>query len=862
MGRDVLVRRAAEAIDVAPSDPRRAESLLAGLGEDAARDAESHAMVERALGLIALSRGDTGSGVRHLRTAVRRAQQAGLEQRAAEARMSLAFALFMVGDTAGALREADRAAPALSGLAATRLALQRASILARAGRTDEALAGFRTALTGLRRAGDLLWEAKLRLNRGWLHTYRGDWHAAAADLERLQQLAVTLDSEALAAEASHNLGIVAAIQGNVPLALARYDAAEEHYRVAGRDLGLLFVDRAAVLLSVGLGQEGRQAAEAAVAETRRRNLAADLAEAQLMLARAALLTGDAETAARTAAAAQHAFRAQRRAGYEILARFIALQARWQGGHVQAAAALRTAQALEAAGWRAAALDARIIAARSALAGGRHAVARRELALASRARRAGPADLRVRAWQAEALRRLADGDARGTYRALDAGLRVLDEFKTTLGAFELQSVATALGQELAETGLGLALGAGRAATALAWSERWRAGVLRLGRVRPPQDPKLADDLAQLRRVARELDEARLTGRDTRALVHELAAYERAVRRRARHAPGGARAVARFDPAALHDALGERVLVEMIGGDGRLHAVTAARGRLRLFELGDRDRALAELAGLRFALGRLAARRGAPRALAAAEASAQRSAERLDALLLDPVRAVLGDQPAVIVPTGSFHALPWSLLPSLSQRAVTVAPSAAWWQGVASADEPADGATALIAGPGLEHAQAEVDEVAGIYPAATLLSGERATGAAVADAMDGAKLVHVAAHGRFRSDNPLFSRLELADGPLTVYDLERLRRGPDMLVLSACESGLSAVQPGDELMGLTAVLFSLGARTVIGSVVPVSDAATRELMLALHRGLRAGLPPAAALASAQTADCAGFVCFGAG
>jgi len=138
-------------------------------------------------------------------------------------------------------------------------------------------------------------------------------------------------------------------------------------------------------------------------------------------------------------------------------------------------------------------------------------------------------------------------------------------------------------------------------------------------------------------------------------------------------------------------------------------------------------------------------------------------------------------------------------------------------------------------------------------------------------DGASLGHVAAHGRFRSDNPFFSSLQLADGPLTVYDLEALRRAPARMILSACDSGLSVVRPGDELMGLAAAVFALGTRTLIASVVPISDAATRPLMVGLHAGLRAGLAPTAALAQAQAhaadddeslAASMSFVCFGAG
>jgi CHAT domain-containing protein len=144
--------------------------------------------------------------------------------------------------------------------------------------------------------------------------------------------------------------------------------------------------------------------------------------------------------------------------------------------------------------------------------------------------------------------------------------------------------------------------------------------------------------------------------------------------------------------------------------------------------------------------------------------------------------------------------------------------------------------------------------------------------VTGAFAGAELAHIAAHGRFRGDNPLFSAMDLADGPLTVYDLEAAGRAPERLVLSACDSALASVVAGEELMGLVSTLFTLGTKTVVGSVVPVRDDQTRELMVGLHRRLRAGRSPAHALAECQVelADAGAgsfpgptaFVCFGTG
>jgi CHAT domain-containing protein len=139
-----------------------------------------------------------------------------------------------------------------------------------------------------------------------------------------------------------------------------------------------------------------------------------------------------------------------------------------------------------------------------------------------------------------------------------------------------------------------------------------------------------------------------------------------------------------------------------------------------------------------------------------------------------------------------------------------------------------------------------------------------------ALESADLVHLAAHGRFRADSPLFSSLRLADGLLTVYDLERLRSVPATLVLPACDAAVVDVHAGDELVGTATAMVGLGVTSVVAPLLPVPDDATTPLMLALHDGLRAGLGPSAALARAATAGqgdphpaavAAAFVCIGA-
>jgi CHAT domain-containing protein len=247
----------------------------------------------------------------------------------------------------------------------------------------------------------------------------------------------------------------------------------------------------------------------------------------------------------------------------------------------------------------------------------------------------------------------------------------------------------------------------------------------------------------------------------------------------------------------------------------------------------------------------------------------AAEQVDAALLRPLQRQLGDRSLVVVPTGELQALPFGLLPSCRGRAVTVAPSGALWLRAVGAPSRS-GPTVVVAGPGLPAAAGEAGAVAASYDDVRLLTGADATAQAVLQALPRAGVAHIAAHSRLRADNPLFSSLLLADGPLSVYDLEGLSRVPPLVVLASCDTARSKVTSGDELLGLAACFLALGTGTLIAPVVPVADDDTAPLMIALHERLQAGAAPAQAVADLQQAvedprrraAAASLVCLGGG
>ena len=148
-----------------------------------------------------------------------------------------------------------------------------------------------------------------------------------------------------------------------------------------------------------------------------------------------------------------------------------------------------------------------------------------------------------------------------------------------------------------------------------------------------------------------------------------------------------------------------------------------------------------------------------------------------------------RPVVVVPTGVLYALPWGVLPGLMGRAVSVCPSLTGWA-IAHRDAAAAGAVGLVAGPDLEHANLEVAALADLHDAPEILTGAEATAARSLDLIGRCGLAHLACHGAYRHDNPLFSTLRLADGTLTVFDLERCPSLPRTVVLSACNVALDA------------------------------------------------------------------------
>ncbi len=493
------------------------------------------------------------------------------------------------------------------------------------------------------------------------------------------------------------------------------------------------------------------------------------------------------------------------------------------------------------------MNAHLLAGRLALSRGWTAAAEQHLERAARARRRKPPLIRSVAWLARALQADARANARATLAACARGLAALDEHQLTLGATELRAYGTAHGAELAMLAQRDAVRRGDVHQLLVRTERWRATTLAAAETSPRYDRELAAELSALRSVTRLVETSERATPRRSALERERRRLETAVQARTRRLPGSGRQKAgEFDLGALFDELGETTLIELVEVDSVLHVIVVADRQVRLHKLGsgipEREVQLSRFVLRR--LGHRPPRPGDERVLA------YRGAE-LESSLLGPAAAELGDGPVVVIPPGRLEAVPWTLMPSLRDRIVTVAPSASTWMRARRRRPPVRRRIALVVGPGLTTEGAEVAQLRPRYPDAVILGQGSATAEHVLSALDGAWLAHIAAHGTFRADNPLFSSIQLDDGPLTVHDFERLGRSPYWLVLSSCDSGVAAPVGADELLGLVSSLVPLGAAGIVASIVPVNDQAAVPVMLALHDALQRGATLPGALLAARKA-----------
>ena len=226
------------------------------------------------------------------------------------------------------------------------------------------------------------------------------------------------------------------------------------------------------------------------------------------------------------------------------------------------------------------------------------------------------------------------------------------------------------------------------------------------------------------------------------------------------------------------------------------------------------------------------------------------------LVAPIARDLDAAHLIVAPHEFLHYLPFHALLDgdeyLDARySISYTPSASVYYLCASRDRrPAAGALVLgVPDPSAPQIESEVRAVASVLPDAEVYLGEAATHEVLRERGAHARYLHIATHGQFRQDNPMFSSISLGTSQLSLFDLYQLHLPSELVTLSGCGTGLNVVVGGDELIGLKRGLLYAGAQGLLLTLWDVHDASTARFMKLFYERLGSSSSKAEAVRQAM-------------
>jgi len=226
------------------------------------------------------------------------------------------------------------------------------------------------------------------------------------------------------------------------------------------------------------------------------------------------------------------------------------------------------------------------------------------------------------------------------------------------------------------------------------------------------------------------------------------------------------------------------------------------------------------------------------------------------LLAPVRRSLESKHLVIVPHGLLHYVPMHALHDgesylMDHFTISYAPSASVYSICQTLRVNVSGDSLIL---GIADAQApsileEVRSLEAILPNSKLFIGEEASQHVLVQQGPKSRTIHIATHGYFRQDNPMFSSIRLGDSYLSLFDLYHLDLPVELVVLSGCATGMNVIKPGDEQIGLVRGLLQAGARSLLLSLWDVHDSSTKDFMVSFYGHIQKGASKALAVQQAM-------------
>lgn len=773
----------------------------------------------------------------------------------------------------------------LLGLA--RLDTNLGNIMYRQDRLDEALVQYRRAHEQLARIGEPLDVASVLSNMAMVYSNLNDFQEALTTYRQAREYCELHKMPLLVLQADYNIAYLYYLRGEYARALDLYRTAQEKCDGLGETYlsALCDLNRSGMYLELNLSDDAADLGLRALTRFDALGMAYEAAKAVTNVAIATSSQGELPRALELFDQARGLFaREQNQVWLAIVDYYEALVLYRSGQPVRARQVCRSALDLFAhasAPGRAGLCE--LLLARLELEIGDLAVAEQacdgafEMLTA-----AATPHLMYQAHFVSGLIREARGDRESAYASFQQSHAHLEQLRSHLQGDDLKVAflkdKLAVYESLVITCLALDPESGRERTAFAYIEEAKSRSLadliafRAATLEPRVPGEASDEVRRLRQDLNwhyrqlEMEEVRREKRSLRrmeSLRLRTTALEKQLARSldelgrtdeefAAMQSGAAQGLEQIRSTLAADT----ILLEYYQARGRYYVCVVGRDQLDVVPLAEAKEVRRLLSLLQFQLSKFRLQPGYVSAFAdQLQAATEAHLRDLHAALIAPVHHLLKAAHLVVVPHDILHALPFHALFDgerylIDQFTVSYAPSASVYR-LCCCKQGEPTATSLIMG--LPDALApciadEVRTVAGMLPNPTVFLGGEATADELRTYGPTSQFIHIATHGLFRRDNPMFSSIRLGSGPLSVYDLYELRLSADLVTLSGCSTGLNAVVGGDELLGLVRGLLYAGARAVLLTLWDAYDRSTADFMQAFYGHLRAGSSKARAVQAA--------------
>jgi CHAT domain-containing protein/tetratricopeptide (TPR) repeat protein len=759
-----------------------------------------------------------------------------------------------------------------------RLDTNMGNILHRQDRFEEALERYQRAGATFAQMGDEPQNVAITLqNMATCQISLNQFHEALETYRKVRAYSVTHHMPLLVAHADYNIAYLYYLRGEYTRAIDLYRATREHCHTLGDAYhqGLCDLDQSEMYLELNLSEEGGHLARRAFDTFQQLGVGYETAKAVTNLAIASSHHGDTRLALELFRKARDLFTREHNQAWIATIDLYQALVFYQQGRLEEARALSEVAfqffSLSPLGGKAALCQ--LLLARIHLSSGHGAEAKRVcLAALHKLEQAETPALSCQAYFVLGLIEEALGAPEAAYQAYLKAHERLENLRSHLQAEDMKIAflkdKLAVYESLVRMCLGRGRSAGSREAAFAYIEQAKsrslADLIAFRAHRLPASRKthraLVEQVDSLRGElnwysrtiqllegqsanlrAPRLEKLRRAARDCEQRLVEALANLRVEDQEF----ANLEAAGSIDLETIRSALpGDAMLVEYYRVGDAFYVCLLSRGVLKIVELGPAPALRRVLQLLRFQLSKF--RLGPEYVRTFQQQLLRASNEHLREFyrqLIAPIERHLKAAHLIIAPHGFLHYLPFHALFDgeryLGDRfSISYTPSASVYY-LCSTKNPRTTAGALVLGvpdPSAPHILDEVKAVSSVLSNAEVFTGAEATLEVLREKGAHCRLVHIATHGWFRQDNPMFSSISLGNSRLSLFDLYQLDLPAELVTLSGCGTGLNVVVGGDELLGLVRGLLYAGAQGVLVTLWDVNDQSTAEFMKLFYEHLK--------------------------